>query len=92
MKSKKLMALLLTAAMTASVLTGCGGGQEATNGSTGGSEPAETSGGGKMRRPNPNQATAAVKILSISRCLLLCRVLKSMTAMKFRKLSHRRPV
>ena len=46
MKSKKLMALLLTAAMTASVLTGCGGGQEATNGSTGGSEPAETSGGG----------------------------------------------
>lgn len=44
MKCKKLTALLLTAAMTASVLVGCGGTQEST--STGGSEPAETPGGG----------------------------------------------
>lgn len=46
MKCKKLTALLLTAVMTASVLTGCGGGQESTGSSTGSSEPAETSGGG----------------------------------------------
>ena len=45
MKCKKLTALLLTAAMTASVLVGCGGTQEST--STGGSEPAETPGGGQ---------------------------------------------
>lgn len=44
MKCKKLTALLLTAAMAASVLTGCGG-EEAVS-STGTSEPAETSGGG----------------------------------------------
>ena len=47
MKCKKLTALLLTAAMTASVLTGCGGGQEGTGGSTATSGPAETSGGGQ---------------------------------------------
>ncbi len=45
MKCKKLTALLLTAAMAASVLTGCGGEEAAS--STGTSEPAETSGGGQ---------------------------------------------
>ncbi len=44
MKCKKLTALLLTAAMTASVLVGCGG--QDNGGTTGGSEPAETPGGG----------------------------------------------
>lgn len=89
MKCRKLTALLLTAAMTASILVGCGG-QEGTGSSTGGSEPAETSGGGKMRRPKP--VIAAIKKLLISRCLLLCQVPRSMTAMKSRKSLHRRPV
>lgn len=46
MKCKKMTALLLTSALTASVLTGCGGGQE----STVGSESAEVSGGAKWDR------------------------------------------
>ena len=65
MKCKKLTALLLTAAMAASVLTGCGGEEAAS--STGTSEPAETSGGGKIRRRLP--VKTAIKKLLISRCL-----------------------
>lgn len=85
MKRKKLTALLLTAAMTASVLVGCGGGDAGESTETTGSP--ETEGGRMKRQEHPK----TVKRLSTLRCLSPCPVLRSTTATRFRKLSHRRP-
>ncbi len=86
MKRKKLTALLLTVAMTASVLVGCGGGDAGESAETTGSP--ETEGGGRMKR---QEHPKTVKRLSTLRCLSPCPVLRSTTATRFRKLSHRRP-
>lgn len=70
MKRKKLTAIMLVTAITASLLAGCGGGSD--TGSTGGADSAGTSGGG-VKRKTPILREAKIRKLRNFPTLLRCR-------------------
>ena len=69
MKRKKLTAIMLVTAITASLLAGCGGGSD--TGSTGGADSAGTSGG--VKRKTPILREAKIRKLRNFPTLLRCR-------------------